>query len=232
MRASQTLINIVLFLLLLTSCAKPKPPLTPADEAATFSLPQGFRAELVASEPEISDAIALSFDPDGRMYVVEMPDYPLNPKPLGRIKLLEDRDGDGRYEHATVFAENLHFPESAMPWGKGVLVACAPELLYFEDTDGDGKADVRKVLMTGFATGNPQLRLNALLYGIDNWIYAAHPRPPVPHRYVKEFGNTTSSVSFPGRPDIAPLEVHGMDVRFRPGQHQVEAVSGNSQFGQ
>ena len=164
-------------LLLLSACGRGKPPLSPREEMRTFSLPPGFRAELAASEPEIADAIAISFDPAGRMYVVEMPDYPLNPKPLGRIKLLEDRDGDGRFEHVSVFAENLHFPEGVMPWHKGVLVTCAPDLLYYEDTNGDGRADVRKVLMTGFATGNPQLRLNTLLYGIDNWIYAAHPRP-------------------------------------------------------
>ncbi len=213
-------------------CGKRKPPFSAVEEAKTFRLPPGFRVELVASEPEISDAIAISFDPAGRMYVVEMPDYPLNPKPLGRIKLLEDRDGDGRYEHATIFAEGLHFPEGVMPWRNGVLVACAPDLLYYEDTNHDGRADERKVLMTGFATGNPQLRLNGLLYGIDNWIYAAHPRPPVPRRYVKEFGNTTSVIRFPDRKDIPPLEVRGMDVRFRPDRFEVERVSGNSQFGE
>lgn len=213
-------------------CGKRKQPFSPGEERKTFRLPPGFRAELVASEPEIADAIAISFDPDGRMYVVEMPDYPLNPKPLGRIRLLEDRDGDGRYEHSTVFADQLHFPEGVMPWRKGVLVACAPDLLYFEDTNGDGRSDLRKVLMTGFATGNPQLRLNGLLYGIDNWIYAAHPRPPVPRRYVKEFGNTTSTVTFPERPDIAPVDIRGMDLRFRPEKYLVQRVSGNSQFGQ
>ena len=145
--------------------------------------------ELVAAEPEISDAIAMSFDERGRLWVVEMPEYPLNPKPLGRIKVLEDRDGDGYFEHATVFVEGLHFPEGVMPWKKGIIVTCAPDILYFEDTNGDGRADVRRVLATGFAQGNPQLRVNGPLYGIDNWLYVSYPRPPVPHRYVKEFGD-------------------------------------------
>ena len=220
-------IGYVFALMLLTgACAKRTPPLSPENEAKTFRLPPGFRAELVAAEPEIADVVTIAFDASGRIYASEMPEYPLDPKPLGRIKLLEDRDGDGRYEHATVFADQLHFPEGVLPWRKGVLVACAPDLLYLEDTDGDGRADIRKILMTGFATGNPQLRLNNPIYGVDNWIYAAHPRPPVPRRYVKEFGNTSTAIRFPGRPEIAPFEVRGMDLRFRPENSQVERVSG------
>jgi putative membrane-bound dehydrogenase-like protein len=225
------LLSLPVLCALMAGCGKPKPPLSPQEEAKTFRLPPGFRAELAAAEPQIADAVSIVFDPSGRMYAAEMPEYPLDPKPLGRIKLLEDRDGDGRYEHAVVFADQLHFPEGILPWRKGVLVACAPDLLYLEDTDGDGRSDVRKVVMTGFATGNPQLRLNNPVYGIDNWIYAAHPRPPVPRRYVKEFGNTTTSIRFPERPDIAPLDVRAMDVRFRPDRFEVERVSGNSQFG-
>ncbi|MGH9659764.1 MAG: PVC-type heme-binding CxxCH protein [Bryobacteraceae bacterium] len=217
--------------LILAGCARRLPPLSPAEEQRTFRLPAGFRIELVASEPAISDAISIAFDPDGRLYVVEMPDYPLDPRPLGRIKLLDDRDGDGRYEHATVFADGLHFVEGALPWRKGVLAAVAPEVLYLEDRDGDGRADVRQPILTGFATGNPQLRLNALQYGLDNWIYAAHPRPPTPRRYVKEFGNTISAVRFADRPDAPALEVRGNDIRFRPDARRVERVSGNSQFG-
>src|SRR5262249_6923036 len=92
-------------------CGRKKPPLSPRDARASFQLPADLRIELVASEPQISDPVAMSFDERGRLYVVEMPDYPLNPNALGRIKLLEDRDGDGRYERTTIFAEGLHFPE-------------------------------------------------------------------------------------------------------------------------
>src|SRR5690348_14596464 len=81
--------------LFLSGCSRSKPPYSPKEALKTFRLPPGFHIELVAAEPAISDAIAMSFDERGRLWVVEMPEYPLNPKPLGRIKLLEDRDGDG-----------------------------------------------------------------------------------------------------------------------------------------
>ncbi len=215
----------------LAGCGARKPPFSPQEELKTFRLPPGFRAELAAAEPDVIDPVAMAFDGHGRLYVVEMSDYPLNPKALGRIKLLEDRDGDGRYEHAAVFAEDLHLPDGVMPWRQGILVTCAPDILYFEDTNGDGRADVRRVILTGFSQGNPQLRVNGLQYGLDNWIYAAYPRPPVPRRYVKEFGDPGHPISFPDHPEVPPVEIRAMDVRFRPDRLQVEAVSGNSQFG-
>ena len=222
---------LAFILLLFAACSSRKPPFSPSDEQKTFRLPPGFRMELVAAEPEVIDPVAMTFDEQGRMYVIEMSDYPLNPKPLGRIKLLEDRDGDGRYEHATVFADGLHLPDGVMRWRNGILVACAPDILYLEDTNGDGRADVRRVVLTGFAAGNPQLRVNGLLYGIDNWVYAAYPRPPVPRRYVKEFGDTGKAISFPDHPEIPPANIRAMDVRFHPEKLKLEAVGGNSQFG-
>lgn len=218
-------------LIYFSGCSRSKPPYSPEESLKTFHLPPGFHIELVAAEPEIADAIAMSFDERGRLWVVEMPEYPLNPKPLGRIKLLEDRDGDGYFEHATVFVDGLHFPEGVMPWKKGIIVTCAPDILYFEDTNEDGRADVRRVLATGFAQGNPQLRVNGPLYGIDNWLYVSYPRPPAPHRYVKEFGDMGGAIRLPDHPEIPALDIHGMDVRFRLHPPGLEALSGNSQFG-
>ena len=85
----------------------------PQDEMKTFRLPSGFRAELVAAEPQIADAVTIAFDLKGRIYAAEMPEYPLDQKAVGRIKLLEHRNGEARYEHATVFADGFHFPEAA-----------------------------------------------------------------------------------------------------------------------
>ena len=127
------------------------PPYSPAESMATMQLEAGYRIELVASEPDIESQIAMDIDERGRMFVVEMPGYPLDTKPTGRIKLLEDADGDGRFERSRVFADGLVLPTGVMRWKRGVLVTAPPDLLYLEDTDDDGRADVRTVILTGFA---------------------------------------------------------------------------------
>src|SRR5262249_62320957 len=116
-----------------TPGTKPAGPLTPREELATFKVPKGFRVELVASEPDVIDPVAMAFDEDGRLYVAEMRGYPnagvgTGVITSGRIRRLEDRDGDGFYETSTIYAEGLRFPGSAMPWKCGVLVADVPNL--------------------------------------------------------------------------------------------------------
>jgi putative membrane-bound dehydrogenase-like protein len=215
----------------LAGCSSSDKPLTPEDALKAFELPEGFRIELVASEPNVVDPVAMAFDEDGRLLVVEMSDYPLDFEPRGQVKRLEDRDGDGFFEHAEVFAGGLSMPTGVMPWGKGILVTAAPDILYFEDTDGDGRADTRQVVLTGFAATNPQLRANGLLYGVDNWVYAAYPRVLTAVRYAREFGDSGGPLRFPEHPNNTPVEVHSQDVRFKPREGIVEAVAGNSQFG-
>ncbi len=113
----------------------------------------GFTVEQVAAEPLVMDPIAFAWGPDGKLWVVEMADYPLGidgqGKHGGRVRFLEDTDGDGRYDRSTLFLDGLGYPTGVWPWRKGVLVSCAPEILYAEDTDGDGKADRRETLFTG-----------------------------------------------------------------------------------
>lgn len=232
MKRSYFAILAIIVLALMQACSrKSGPPYTPAEEQQTFRLPSGFRMELVAAEPDVIDPVAMTFDEAGRIYAVEMRDYPMGDGPPGRIRLLEDRDGDGRYEHSTVFADNLQLPNGVMRWRKGILVTSTPDILYFEDSDGDGKADKRKVVLTGFASQNPQLRLNGPQYGIDNWIYAAYTRLTTARRYAKEFGDKGQPIRFPDRPDIKPLDIHSRDVRFRPDEGKLEALAGFSQFG-
>ena len=197
-----------------------------------FQLPPGFRIELVASEPDIVSPVALAFDERGRMFVAEMPEYPISKEPLGKITVLEDANGNGRFEKSAVFADHFHFVHGILPWKGGLIVTSAPNILYVADSSGGNRANVRKVLLTGFAQVNPQLRVNTPLYGIDNWIYAAYPKFGGGIRF-KEFSNFGEPIHFPGHPEVPAQDVFskGMDIRFRPDELKLEPVSGNSEFG-
>ena len=120
-------------------------PLSPEEALAAFRLEtDDLRVELVAAEPDAVDPVALCFDSDGRLFVVESRGYPhpvrgeLPKAKLGRIARLEDVDGDGRFEKRTEFVRGLTFPNGIMPWKKGFFVTDAPDVLYFEDVDGNG----------------------------------------------------------------------------------------------
>jgi putative membrane-bound dehydrogenase-like protein len=180
----------------------------------------GFEVELVVAEPLVQSPIAFAWGPDGKLWVVEMGDYPLGVdgkgKPGGRIKYLEDTQGTGKYDKATVFLDGLSFPTGVMPWGKGVLVTCAPEIFYAEASKGSGPADVRRPLFTGFIEGNPQHRVNGLTWGLDNWIYGANG----------DSGGTIQSVQNGSR-----VNIRGRDFRFRLPSGEFDAQSGQSQYG-
>ncbi len=193
-------------------------PRTPAEEHATLRLADpGLAITLVAAEPEVVSPVAVAWDEGGAMFVAEMIDYPIGAK-SGRVKRLEDRDGDGVYERATVYAEGLPFPNGVLPYKGGVFVTAAPDLWYFKDTDGDGTADERRVMLTGFGEGNPQLRVNGLTWGLDNWVYGAD-------------GRSEGEVRRPGDPPAKAVSIRRRDFRFRPTTGEVEAVAGFSQFG-
>lgn len=227
-----TLSPVWIPLLLTLGCGSVQsPPHSPEESLSTFALPESFRIELVAAEPDVIDPVAMAFDAQGRLYVVEMRDYPYHPEPQGRVKRLEDRDGDGRYEQVSIFSEGLPLPNGVMAWKDGILVTVAPDILFLGDSNADGVADERSVVLTGFAATNPQLRVNGPLYGIDNWIYVAYTRVPQPVRFAKEFGDRGSPIRFPGRTETKSVEARSRDIRFRPDDSLVERVAGNSQFG-
>jgi glucose/arabinose dehydrogenase len=152
-------------------------PLSPDQALATFDTEPGLRVSLVAAEPLIDSPCALAFEEAGRLYVAENRGYPVgatNGEPAGRIALLTDTDADGRMDQRSDFTTALTFPNGVLPWRGGLIVTCAPDVLYLKDTDGDGKADVREVVLTGFATNTTtQLRVNAPLLGPDGWVYLA-----------------------------------------------------------
>lgn len=141
----------------------------------------GFRMELVASDPAVQDPIAISFDEDGRLFVVEMRGFMPNIDregefdETGRISLLEDKDGDGRYEKATVFLDKLVLPRSIAAVNGGILYVSAAKLWFAKDTNGDGNADrIELVDPTYAAVGNVEHAPNGLMRGMDNWIYSAN----------------------------------------------------------
>lgn len=199
-----------------------KSPLAPAEALKQFQLDPGLTIELVASEPEVIDPVAIRFDEDGRLWVVEMRDYPHGPPegqpPLSTIRVLEDRDGDGRYETSRLFAEQLLFPTGLQPWQGGLIVTLAEQVVYLKDTDGDGRADQRDVWYQGFVAENPQLRANHPRFGIDNRVYVAN-------------GLRGGTVLDPRRPDQPAISISGRDFSFDPRSGDCEAVSGNGQFG-
>jgi putative membrane-bound dehydrogenase-like protein len=190
-------------------------PLAPREALKTFTVAPGFRIDLVAAEPEVMDPVAMAFDEDGRVYVAEMADYPLGP-PSGRIKLLDSTKGDGVLDKATVFVDKIPYPTGVMPWRGGILVTAAPDIWFFKDTDGDGKADVKELVFTGFVEGNQQHRVNGLTFGLDNWIYGTN-------------GDSGGTISR-GDTGAPRLSISGRDFRFRPDYSGVEGVEGRGQY--
>ena len=149
-------------------------PLSPSEAISSLRTKHGFHAELVASEPLIESPVAISFGPDDRLWVAEMSDYPQGgAESGGRIRCLYDDNNDGRYDRSEVFMSGLAYPTGVTVWRNGILVCAAPDILYAEDTDNDGKADKVETLFTGFATHNYQARVNSLEYGLDGWVYGS-----------------------------------------------------------
>ena len=213
-------------------CQSNGPPYGPRESLATLEIEPGFRIELFAAEPDIVDPVDMEIDENGRIYVVENPGYPLDVEGrLGRVKLLRDSDSDGRPDHITVFVDGLTMPTGVMRWKEGILVTDAPNVWYFEDTDGDGKADVQRVILTGFAFSNPQHTVSSPTYGLDNWIYLAGESPIETHIFPEQFGDRGSDLRFPDRSDFTPVAQHGRSVRFRPESFELEMLSTSSQFG-
>lgn len=239
MRLSRSILGALVTCLLIFSSCTPFPsadaasdtPLNPLD---TFEIADGFQIELIASEPLIADPVAIEIDEAGRVYVLEMPGYPLDVEATGSIKLLTDEDGDGTFDASSTFADGLVLPTGLMRWKNGLIVTAPPDVIFLEDTDGDQKADRREVILTGFARSNPQHNFNKPLYGLDNWIYLANNGIIHTTAYKDIFGDAGSNVHFPARPDGPHIGPNGnsRNVRFRPDAFEIESLAGRSQFGQ
>lgn len=157
------------------------PVRTAEEELKTFVLPPGYRVELVAKEPLVMDPIAIDFDADGRMWVLEMPGFMSEPggansrAPVNSVVVLEDLDGDGVMDKRTVFADKLVLPRAFKVLDTGVLVGEPPNLWFMKDTDGDLKADTKDLVSDtyGRAAGSIEHNANSLFWGLDNVIYTS-----------------------------------------------------------
>ncbi len=193
------------------------PPLSPEEARARFTLPEGFEIRLFASEPEIVNPVAMTWDARGRLWVVELYEYPLGAppgqKPRDRIKILEDTDADGRADKVHVWADGLNLATGILLGNGGAYVGTAPNLLFLQDTDGDDRADRRSVALTGFGLDDRHELLNGFTWGPDGWMYMTHGV------------FTRSRVQDPSHPDAPPVLLTAGVARFDPLRHVFEVFA-------
>ncbi len=198
------------------------PPREPDEALKSFEVLDGFQMQLVAHEPDVLEPIVIAYDENGLMYAAEYLKFPKRAiegkRASGRIRLLRDHDGDGKYEQSHVFADGLEWPTGICPWKGGVFVIAAPDVWFLKDTDGDGKADVRKKVYTGFGFNNEEGAANNLIWRLDHWIYGAG-------------SNSGGEIRLADQPNARAVSLRGRDFRFHPVTGKFEAISGSEQFG-
>ena len=206
-------------------------PQQPAEAAGSFRVEAGFRLEQNAAEPMVTSPVAAAYDEDGRLYVVEMTDYPhvdsandkpfadnVGDPPIGRVRMLIDRDDDGVFDESHVFADKLSWPTGIAVWKGGVFVAATPDIWYFRDSDGDHRADERRRVFTGFRKFNVQAVMNNLQWGLDHKVYGA--------------GSSNGGRVRPaGSSDADAVDLLRRDFRFDPSTGALEVISGGARFG-
>ncbi len=195
-------------------------PLSPEESAKKWHMREGYRIELVAAEPVVLDPVAFDWDEQGRLWVIEMADYPLgmdgNGKAGGRVVRLEDTDNDGRYDKRHVIVSDLSYPTGILTWREGVIVTAAPDI-FFISPDG-----TKKVLYTGFSTGNQQLRVNGLRWGMDGWVYCAAGA---------HHGGYNKGTQIECKLTGEKIDLGSRDFRFKPDTGEFDPQTGPSQFG-
>lgn len=202
------------------------PAVSPKDSIATWQVKKGFHLELAASEPQLRSPVALCFDESGRMFASEMIDYSemrdATPH-LGRVSVLQDKDGDGHFETSQVFADDLAWPTGLIWANGGLYVIATPDIWFFQDKDGDGKAEIREKVFTGFGTGlkilNVQGLANSPQWGLDNRIH------------ILAGGGNRGVVTCLKRPDLKGIELGGRDFWFDPRTHEFGLEAGGAQYG-
>jgi len=206
-------------------------PVPPAETGKTFQVLHGFEMQLIAAEPLVYSPVAVTYDENGRAFVCEMRDYPYTDKahhksgqenptdaPIGRVRMLEDTDGDGVFDKSTVFADGLSWPTGAACWKGGIVVVATPDIWYFKDTKGSGVADVRQKLFTGLKKLNVQAVANNPIWGLDNKIYIAG-------------GSNGGILQNLVHPEEKPITFRRNDLILDPEKMTIELASGGARFG-
>ncbi len=204
----------------------PAPPQTePERTVAQMYVPEGFRAELVAGEPDLQQPIAFAWDDRGRIWVAEAYSYPQK-RPTGqgldKLVIFEDRDGDGKFETRKVFAEGLNLVSGFEVGYGGVWIGAAPELLFIPDRNQDDLPDgPPEVLLDGFGFQDTHECLNSFLWGPDGWLYGNQGVFNLAH------------IGKPGAPDNQRTELRAGVWRYHPVRHSFEvfANGGSNPWG-
>ena len=209
------------------------PPVPPAEAEKTFETLHGFHMDLLAAEPMVASPVAMAYDEDGRCYVAEMVDYPYTDKAhhkanqenptdaaIGRIRMLVDEKGDGKFTRSTIFAEGLSWPTGIACWKGGIIVVATPDIWYFKDTKGDDEwRTCARKLFTGFRKFNVQAVMNNPVWGLDNRIST----------YLG--GSNGGEIHNLTQPESKPLSMRRADLRLDPRDNTLELVSGGARFG-
>ena len=219
-------------------------PLSPKESAKRIRLPDGFRLDLIASEPVVQEPSCIAFDEWGRLFVCELRGYNVEgeidvaelnktgeldkqvrrirwelkggeiaeealKRQYGVVKMLRDTDGDGQMDESVVWAEGLPPCYGVVPANGGIIVTCAPDIIFLADTNHDGKPDIRKTLFTGFQTEVLERGVNNPRWGIDNWIYVGS-------------GGRGGTITGPNLSE--PVEIGTSDFRIKPDGSAIEPV--------
>ncbi|MEN9675517.1 MAG: hypothetical protein RIS76_1413, partial [Verrucomicrobiota bacterium] len=193
------------------------PALSPGDAQKAFVVPPGFEVRLFAAEPEVVNPVAMSWDERGRLWVLELYEYPLGAKPgtpgRDRIKVLEDTDADGTADKVTVFADGMNLATGLLVGNGGVYVGEAPNLWFLEDTNGDDVMDRKVKLLTGFGLEDRHELLNGFTWGPDGQMYMTHG--VFTHTEAKN----------PDEPRAEPVLVTAGVARLNPATRRLEVFA-------
>src|SRR5436190_516487 len=193
------------------------PALAPQATQKLFKVPAGFEVRLFASEPEVVNPVAMTWDERGRLWVLELYEYPKGApkgqKGRDRIKILEDTDADGKADKVTVFADGYSLATGLALGNGGVYLGVAPDFLFLEDTNRDDKADKTTVLKTGFGLEDRHELLNGFAWGPDGWLYMTHGV------------FTHSKVRDPNDPDGFGVAVDAALARYHPRTKKFEVFA-------